>query len=82
LDFPGSPGISGYDVARHLRGQEATASALLIVVTGYGQAEDSHSAKVAGFDRHLVKPLRFGELLALIAPAAAPKPAGRTSPDT
>ena len=73
----GFPGISGYDVARHLRGQGATASALLIAVTGYGQAEDRHSAKVSGFDHHLLKPVPFGELLALIAPAAASNPAGR-----
>jgi CheY-like chemotaxis protein len=33
-----------------------TAHALLIAITGYGQAQDRHKAIAAGFDAHLVKP--------------------------
>jgi signal transduction histidine kinase/CheY-like chemotaxis protein len=51
----GLPGMSGYDVARHLRAQAG--NLLLIAVTGYGQEEDRQRAREAGFDHHFVKPV-------------------------
>ena len=47
------PGLNGYDVARRLRADAATASTALIAVTGWGQATDKQAAADAGFDRHL-----------------------------
>ena len=35
-------------------------------MTGYGQEEDSAVAREAGFNAHLVKPVDFGELKALL----------------
>jgi PAS domain S-box-containing protein len=52
----GLPGISGYEVARALRGDRTTASALLVCVSGYGQEQDRRQAREAGFDEFLVKP--------------------------
>jgi signal transduction histidine kinase/ActR/RegA family two-component response regulator len=52
----GLPGLDGYEVARQLRQQEATAHALLIALTGYGQKEDRDRSDAAGFDHHFVKP--------------------------
>ncbi|MEP6768406.1 MAG: ATP-binding protein [Acidobacteriota bacterium] len=54
----GLPGLDGYAVARRLRELPATRSATLIAVTGYGQEEDRRRALQAGFDRHVVKPIR------------------------
>jgi CheY-like chemotaxis protein len=34
----------------------------LIALTGYGQASDRERALGAGFDAHLVKPVKFDEL--------------------
>src|SRR5258706_2538304 len=52
----GLPGLDGYEVARRLRGRGDTSHALLIAVTGYGQAEDRQKAFDAGFDYYCVKP--------------------------
>jgi signal transduction histidine kinase len=60
LGLPG--GLSGYDVARSLRQDPATAQARLIAVSGYGQPEDQARARVAGFDLHLTKPVDPAEL--------------------
>ena len=55
LGLPG--GMSGYDVARALRADPATAAARLIAVSGYGQPEDRENARSSGFDLHLTKPV-------------------------
>lgn len=70
----GLPGMDGYTVARTLRGRTDTAKVMLIALTGYGQPDDVKKALEAGFDRHLVKPVDFDELLALIAKVAASEP--------
>jgi PAS domain S-box-containing protein len=57
----GLPDIDGYELARRLRaagGQDA----LLIALTGYGQAHDRLLSKVAGFDHHFVKPVDIAAL--------------------
>jgi PAS domain S-box-containing protein len=63
----GLPGMDGYEVARRLRQQAETASALIIAVTGYGQKEDRERAHAAGFDHHLVKPIEVDMLLSLLS---------------
>ena len=52
----GMPGMNGYDVARRLRdsGHERI---YLAAVTGWGQQEDRHRAREAGFNFHLTKPV-------------------------
>jgi PAS domain S-box-containing protein len=62
----GLPGLDGYEVARALRASSVGRTALLIAVTGYGQAEDRQRSKEAGFDAHLVKPVSEHLLLTLI----------------
>jgi CheY-like chemotaxis protein len=52
----GLPNMNGYELARRLRGRPETASAVLIALTGYGQAHDRVLSKAAGFDHHFVKP--------------------------
>jgi CheY-like chemotaxis protein len=52
----GLPDMDGYQVARGLRASLGS-SALLVALTGYGQAEDQRRALEAGFDRHLTKPV-------------------------
>jgi PAS domain S-box-containing protein len=51
----GLPGIDGYEVARRIRAQRS--KPVLIAMTGYGQPEDQHKSKEAGFDYHLTKPV-------------------------
>ena len=54
----GLPGMDGYAVARALRTNPRLAGTKLVAVTGYGQQEDRERSRQAGFDDHLVKPLR------------------------
>ncbi len=58
----GLPDMDGYELARRLRAQAQTANAVLIALTGYGQAHDRVLAKAAGFDHHFVKPVDWQEL--------------------
>jgi CheY-like chemotaxis protein len=52
----GMPGMNGYEVARRMRKDPATAGAMLVAITGYGRDEDRRDAHDAGFDHHLTKP--------------------------
>ncbi len=63
----GLPGIDGYQVARALRAEPATAGALLIALTGYGQESDRQRTRDAGFDHHLVKPASLDDIERVIA---------------
>lgn len=60
----GLPDIDGYEVARRLRRNGASAS--LIALTGYGQIEDKRRASDAGFDHHLTKPVGIKEIEAAL----------------
>ena len=63
----GLPGMDGYEVARRLREATSGPPAILIAMTGYGQPEDKQRAISAGFDHHLVKPVDFKELKAILS---------------
>ena len=62
----GLPGLDGYRVAQKFREQPETRDVLLIALTGYGQPEDRERSKAAGFDYHLVKPVDYHAIEALI----------------
>lgn len=50
---------------------------MLAAVTGWGQHSDRQGSRDAGFDYHLVKPLDFSELVAVLAELSrARRPAG------
>lgn len=63
----GLPQLDGYELARRLRAHSATADAVLIAVTGYGQEHDRANAITAGFDHHLVKPVDAEKLEIILA---------------
>lgn len=71
----GLPGMDGYEVARHLRAELGLSKALLAALTGYGQEEDRRRSLDAGFDEHLVKPIRTETLALLLQRAAAQRAA-------
>ena len=66
----GLPVMDGYDLALRLRQQLGAATPAMIAVTGYGQDRDRHRSEVAGFARHLVKPVDLHQLLDAIAEVA------------
>jgi PAS domain S-box-containing protein len=67
----GLPEIDGHELARRLKGDPVTAPAVLVAVTGYGQQQDRDAALAAGFSHHLVKPIDFVTLLALLEATGA-----------
>jgi signal transduction histidine kinase len=62
----GMPGMSGLDVARHIRKRPGTPPPL-IALTGWGQSADRELTRSAGFQHHLTKPVDFAEMHALLA---------------
>jgi CheY-like chemotaxis protein len=58
----GLPQMSGYDLARRIRELPAGAMTMMIAVTGWGQEKDRQLAFEAGFDHHMVKPVRFEQI--------------------
>ena len=63
----GLPRMSGLEVARRLRELPGTRDSLLIALTGYNLAEERDASRLAGFDRHLLKPIDLEELKSVIA---------------
>ena len=63
----GLPGMNGFEVAHGLRSQPESRDALLIALTGYGEAESRTRSAQAGFDFHMVKPADVNLLLTMIA---------------
>ncbi|TAK62151.1 PAS domain S-box protein [Methylobacter sp.] len=62
----GLPDLDGYEVAKRLRTLPETRDAILIALTGYGQTKDWERSQSTGFNYHLLKPLDFEKLSALI----------------
>ncbi len=58
----GLPGMNGYELAREIRRQFPDNPIRLVALTGYGRPADRERAFAAGFDAHLTKPLKPGEL--------------------
>jgi two-component system CheB/CheR fusion protein len=63
----GLPGMSGYEVARELRKEVRFKDTVLVALTGYGQEDDRRRAREAGFNHHLVKPVKSIALQRLLA---------------
>jgi CheY-like chemotaxis protein len=63
----GMPKLSGYDVARHIRGQSWGKKMVLVALTGWGQEQDKRRATEAGFDHHMTKPVSMDALQKLLA---------------
>ncbi|MFZ0678880.1 hybrid sensor histidine kinase/response regulator, partial [Candidatus Binatus sp.] len=62
----GLPGIDGYEVARRIRMLPNAKTMMLVALTGYGQETDKQRALSAGFDEHLIKPVKIERLQALL----------------
>src|SRR5690348_15075589 len=60
------PGISGLELARRLRREEATAEVPIIMLTARGEEMDRVTGLDAGVDDYVVKPFSMRELIARI----------------
>lgn len=62
----GLPVMDGYTLGRELCARMSNPP-VLIALTGYGQEQDRHRSREAGFAHHLVKPIYFSSLVDLLA---------------
>ena len=62
----GLPGMDGYSVAQHLRRDQDLPRPTIIAISGYGQEEDRRRSAEVGIDHHLVKPVSFTQLEAML----------------
>ena len=67
----GLPKMSGYDLARGIRRLPFGNMTLMVAVTGWGQEKDRQLAFEAGFDHHMVKPVRFEQIEEILTSAAS-----------
>lgn len=63
----GLPQMNGFDLARALRSDPATADAVIVAVTGYAQERDREEALCAGFDALFAKPVDLTGLNAALS---------------
>jgi CheY-like chemotaxis protein len=63
----GLPDMTGYELAKRLRGHATARQSSFIALTGYGQAQDRLISRSAGFDHHLVKPADLSLLEEILA---------------
>ena len=63
----GLPTLNGYEVGRRIRDEAWGKDVILIALTGWGQEEDRRKSQEAGFDGHLVKPVNYPALMALLS---------------
>jgi two-component system CheB/CheR fusion protein len=70
----GMPKMNGYDACARIRALPWAKEVFMVALTGWGQDEDRIRAAMAGFDRHLVKPVepRTLERLLQALPQGAP----------
>jgi signal transduction histidine kinase len=62
----GMPGMDGYEVANQVRQHPQLKDVILIALTGWSQEEDRRRCRKAGFDHHMIKPVDFDALQALL----------------
>jgi CheY-like chemotaxis protein len=63
----GLPGENGYQVAGRIRALPAGRGLLLVALSGYGPETSVANSRNAGFDHHLLKPLRLDALRNILA---------------
>jgi CheY-like chemotaxis protein len=66
----GLPRLNGHDAARRIREQSWGKNVVLVALTGWGQEKDRRQSAEAGFDHHLVKPVRYADLTRILASLA------------
>ena len=77
----GLPRLNGYEVCRRIRKEPWGKDMVLVALTGWGQEEDRHRSREAGFDTHMVKPVDHDVLMKLLTSPSGnrPEPAWSTA---
>jgi len=67
------PGMTGFDIAQEIQENPDLRPQHLIAVTGHGMESDRQRTKTSGFDHHLLKPVDFQSLEAIVKSVPARK---------
>ncbi|HZN05024.1 MAG TPA: ATP-binding protein, partial [Candidatus Polarisedimenticolia bacterium] len=67
----GMPKLNGYETCQRIKEESGGRKVLLVALTGWGQDEDIRRSHLAGFDRHLVKPVEPAALEKLLGSMSA-----------
>ena len=70
----GLPGLDGFEVAKRMRQQPVLQKSVLVAMTGYGKELDRQRSQEAGFDHHLVKPIKFERVQRILASVSEKAP--------
>ena len=62
----GLPKLNGFEACRRIREQPWGKNIVLVALTGWDLDEEHRQSRDAGFDHHLVKPVEFDDLRALL----------------
>ena len=68
------PGMSGVEVAKHVRGRAWGQGMVLIALTGWGREEDRDACRDAGFDHLALKPVDLDYLQVMLGRVDACSP--------
>jgi PAS domain S-box-containing protein len=63
----GLPGLDGFEACRLIRKQPWGKGIVIVAMTGWGQDDDRRRTLDAGFDAHLVKPVHYEAVRALLS---------------
>ncbi len=63
----GLPGMSGYEVAQHIRGMHNGKLPKIVAVTGWGAEQDKQKSRESGCDTHFTKPIDLADVERLLA---------------
>jgi PAS domain S-box-containing protein len=72
----GMPKLGGEEICRRIRATDWGKETIIVAITGWGQDSDRLRTTEAGFDHHLVKPVRMDDLLTIVAEASSKKQRG------
>ena len=72
----GMPELDGVEATRTLRARPEGRDVIVVALTGWGQPQHRERTRLAGFDRHLVKPIEPSEIdeIILLAQSARDRP--------
>jgi PAS domain S-box-containing protein len=69
----GMPKLGGDEICRRIRAKEWGKQTVIVAITGWGQHSDRLRTADAGFDHHLVKPVKMEDLLTILAEVSSKK---------
>lgn len=62
----GMPAMNGYQVGQQVRAESWARDMMLIALSGRGEITDRIRSQDAGFDYHVIKPMAFEKVVALV----------------